>query len=1091
MIRRCYGCMKEYDDEFEICPHCGYVHGSDAVEAYHLTPGTILQNKYIVGKVLGSGGFGVTYIGWDIDLERTIAINEYLPSEFATRMPEQTQVTVFSGDREEQFTSGMVKFTDEAKRLAKFHYANGIIHIYDSFEENHTAYIVMEHLDGESLKDYMERVGTLSVAEAIDIMLPILYALKDVHAEGIIHRDIAPDNIYLTNDIDDEGKRVVKLLDFGAARFATTKHSRSLSVLIKPGYSPEEQYRSRGDQGPWTDVYACAATMYKMITGITPTDSMERAVKDDVKPISKMGISISKGAENAILNAMNIKIENRTQSVEQFIAELENEQTARKKEKIKRTDVGKWPTWLKAVSGTGAAAVAAFGILLATGVIHFDVAGLGKSTLPEGHTRVPNIVNTLIADAETKMKEAELLYTIVGKEYSDIIAKDCILSQSLVPGNVTEVNSMIDIEVSGGPELAEVPSVVGYKEEVGTKIIKDAGFGLETKEVYNSVVSKGYICAQSEEAGKMIAHNAVITLDISLGRDPNEEFKEETVTIPNFVGMTYDEAITAAAKAKISLAVSDKKYSSSFAKDTVMEQSVAAGSQASNATPVELVISLGEHLISVPDVVYRTEDEAKRILSNAELSYSITTEESETVAAGLVISQSPADGERILAGSKVSLVISKGRGTFDMPNVVNKSEADAKSTLKGLGLSVQTSFAHSDSIQSGNVISQSLSAGTKVRAGTSVNIVISSGEELFDVVNVVGKSKADATSSLQANNFNVIENTTYDDNIAEGIVMSQSLTSGQYRKNTEIVITVSLGKMPVTVSFNGNGGNASQSSATVYVTSSYGELPSASRNGYIFLGWYTAASGGSKVTSGTTVNIRNNHTLYAQWELAAPTDWTTDTSFIGNSRYTVQTKTQYSSQTRTKSRDTKTISAAASSGTPQTPNGYTFLKKENNGYTNWSAWSGYAYTDNVNNTYTQSEGKTMYRYHMFECTGCRERCWSSRDYTCDICGKSFWESEWRELWLDYRYDQAVWHTWNSGKGYIVYEGEWWFFEYALDDLNCKTLYRRSTREDVYNYTYYKDIYSSWSAWSGWGDAVVTSNELTNVQTRTVYKYTLK
>ena len=252
----CMGCMEKFSDEYQVCPYCGYIVGTKAAEALHIEPGSVLHDRYIVGRVLGFGGFGITYIGWDALLEQKVAIKEYLPSEFSTRMPGVTQVTVFNGDKKEQFRDGMKRFVDEAKRLARFHQCDGIVKVFDSFEDNNTAYIVMEYLQGETLAERLKREGTIPPEQAVEMLIPVIRSLKVVHAEGIIHRDIAPDNIFITLD----GQ--VKLIDFGAARYATTSHSRSLTVIVKPGYSPEEQYRSRGDQGSHTDTYAIGAVLY-------------------------------------------------------------------------------------------------------------------------------------------------------------------------------------------------------------------------------------------------------------------------------------------------------------------------------------------------------------------------------------------------------------------------------------------------------------------------------------------------------------------------------------------------------------------------------------------------------------------------------------------------------------------------------------------------------------------------------------------------------------------------------------------------------------------------------------------------------------
>jgi serine/threonine protein kinase len=189
---------------------------------------------------------------------------------------------------------------------------SGIVQIYDVFQENDTAYIVMEFLEGEDLGTRLKREKTISADEAVKIMVPVLEALSAVHQSKIIHRDIAPNNIFLCKD----GR--VKLLDFGAARSATGTYSKSLTVLYKEGYTAEEQYQSRGEQGPWTDVYAAAATMYKAITGVTPDGAMERRRKDRLKEPSKCGVKIEKNVERAIMNALIMDHKKRTQSAEIF-----------------------------------------------------------------------------------------------------------------------------------------------------------------------------------------------------------------------------------------------------------------------------------------------------------------------------------------------------------------------------------------------------------------------------------------------------------------------------------------------------------------------------------------------------------------------------------------------------------------------------------------------------------------------------------------------------------------------------------------------------------------------------------------------------
>ena len=393
---RCMGCMKEYEDGITVCPYCGYTSGTPAREAYHLPPETILNGRYLVGRVIGFGGFGTTYIAWDLMLEKKVAIKEYMPSDFATRAPGETQLSVYDGELGEQFEAGLKSFIDESRRLAKFNHEDGIVHIFDSFLENGTAYIVMEYLEGKTLKELLkERGGKIPYDEAVRYILPILKSLDAVHQTGIIHRDIAPDNIFLTNN----GK--VKLIDFGASRYATTLHSKSLSVILKQGYAPEEQYRSHGEQGPWSDVYAVCATLYRAITGIVPEDALERCANDKLVPPSKMGINLPNGIENAILNGLNIKAENRIQSANELAQALSGEiEVQRIKEERKKDDVGKWSKRQIVVAALSGVAIIAVVIMAVLGVFN-----LNKSLDTTLYTTVPDYIGMTLDEAKDNWNE--------------------------------------------------------------------------------------------------------------------------------------------------------------------------------------------------------------------------------------------------------------------------------------------------------------------------------------------------------------------------------------------------------------------------------------------------------------------------------------------------------------------------------------------------------------------------------------------------------------------------------------------------------------------------------------------------------------
>lgn len=315
--RLCTACMSDRGDN-SICPNCGY-NGKGECSPHHLKPGTILAGKYWLGNALGQGGFGITYIGYDLNLEIPVAIKEFFPMGYATRDSNTADsISIVSGQAQEIYEKAKDKFINEAKALAKFDDLSGIVSVKDFFQENGTAYIVMEYLEGETFKAYLERNGgSISADKAITMLLPVMKSLSEVHGYGVIHRDISPDNIMISK----KGK--IKLLDFGAARDASPNGSRSLSVQLKMGYAPEEQYRTHGKQGPWTDVYAMSATIYRAITGGFPIEALERIMDDILQPPSKLGVKIEPELEQVLMKGLSVKAENRYQDMNSFCVAIE------------------------------------------------------------------------------------------------------------------------------------------------------------------------------------------------------------------------------------------------------------------------------------------------------------------------------------------------------------------------------------------------------------------------------------------------------------------------------------------------------------------------------------------------------------------------------------------------------------------------------------------------------------------------------------------------------------------------------------------------------------------------------------------------
>ena len=279
-IRRCMKCMHALAAGETFCSECGRPYGSVETEPFALKPGTILDGKYLVGEMLGQGGFGITYIGFDLLLEQKVAIKEYYPMSTGMVSRENSTTVVWSSAvmQKSGMEKGFDSFLKEARKMAKLGGIPGVVGVKSVFIQNETAYIVMDFIEGETLLKKLQRGGPMDYGTCISLMTPIMQALAEVHKHGIIHRDISPDNIMVQSD----GKLI--LLDLGAAKDLDIQgkdgNVQSSQMVAKHGFSPVEQYGQAGKIGPWTDVYAMAATIYYCCTGVLPPSATDRMIED-------------------------------------------------------------------------------------------------------------------------------------------------------------------------------------------------------------------------------------------------------------------------------------------------------------------------------------------------------------------------------------------------------------------------------------------------------------------------------------------------------------------------------------------------------------------------------------------------------------------------------------------------------------------------------------------------------------------------------------------------------------------------------------------------------------------------------------------
>ena len=317
-VRRCMRCMHELAAEQKFCPECGRPYGSVNTESFALKPGTILDGKYLVGEMLGQGGFGITYIGFDLLLEQKVAIKEYFPMSTGMVSRENRSMVVWSNAMmgKTGTQKGFDSFLKEARKMAKLGGIPGVVGVKSVFIQNETAYIVMDFIEGETLLKKLQREGPMPFDTCLSLLTPIIQALAEVHEHGIIHRDISPDNIMVRPD----GRLI--LLDLGAAKDLDIQgrdgNVQSSQMVAKQGFSPIEQYQRNASIGPWTDVYAMAATIYYCCTGILPPPATDRTIDDTLACQPRL----TQAQFDILADCMHMRPQDRPQSMDTLLQML-------------------------------------------------------------------------------------------------------------------------------------------------------------------------------------------------------------------------------------------------------------------------------------------------------------------------------------------------------------------------------------------------------------------------------------------------------------------------------------------------------------------------------------------------------------------------------------------------------------------------------------------------------------------------------------------------------------------------------------------------------------------------------------------------
>ncbi len=552
----CMGCLRQIGLQDNICPYCGF-DPLQVQNSRYLRVGTRLAKRYIVGKELGEGGFGITYTGYDTVKKQPVAIKEYFPAGIAgrdTSIGRNQDVRPFDGKNGELYHEGLERFKKEGNAMGKVDDFVHVVNVYDYLEENNTGYIIMEYVPGITIHQKVKRDGAFSLAEMFEVLKPLMQDLQKIHEMGMLHRDISPDNIIIRPD------GVAKLIDFGSARMVETREAglqQTMTVMVRQQYAPKEQYLRKGNQGPWSDIYALCATCFFMLTGEAPISALERENEDAQKTLEECKPELGEEISQIIKKGMALQIKERYTELKELIYDLEQVIPLKAKhsvidrtlyvdrEKEKRRII--LPLWKRKKRRILLGIVGIFLILsvcislymgnwwkeeeMATKEMPQPTAVVTPESTATKSLQItmPRLKELSQESACNLIKQTDSDLVIhIEKNYHDKVKKGRVIRQSIAPGTIYEDGTYqeITLEISRGARKVMVPDVIGFKKQDGINLLKKQGLRIECIQEYSSTVPEGQVIRQSKK-GKKVKEKTVITLTISLGKKPQATQKPE------------------------------------------------------------------------------------------------------------------------------------------------------------------------------------------------------------------------------------------------------------------------------------------------------------------------------------------------------------------------------------------------------------------------------------------------------------------------------------------------------------------------------------------------------------------------------------
>jgi serine/threonine protein kinase len=584
--------QKIEDRSVTVCPRCGEQLNITSDTTRFLRPGTTLQGKFVVGKVLGAGGFGNTYIGWNKLLQCKVAIKEYFPRQLSLRDAGSGMVTVSETVSGQRFQAGLQQFLEEARSIAGLQDVKGVIQIYTFFEEYGTGYFVMEYLEGMDVKHILKlRGGRMEYEDSRRIILTVLHTLRELHARGVLHRDIAPDNVYVTK----EG--VIKLIDFGAAKHASEVSDTQAEIMLKPGYAPPEQYHRNTRQGPYTDLYAVAALFYHLLVGHKPPAANKRLENDQLQSLSQLGIQIPDRAEYAIMCCLNLKPHMRLQSANAFMEALGGEDfvpvyepqwilpaVQEQPETLlgrMRERIHGWNVFAKAALLIGMILVLSGGVVWG---VHLHNSMTRKEQLTGNMDSIPQCVGESEEDARSLLAQVDIEQINVVYRYAK--GQETPMVENMEPPSGTSVEGTDSVTLYiVNKDKVTIPDYTGKTKEEADSDLSSV-LGEKYKEIASSLYEYNYwdneknTChGQTKVSDVSVEELSELKIQISWGKK-----SDYLKTMPDLRGCTLAEAKQriAAKGLQLQLKVKEKRYSDNYSAGKIMWQSLTKGHNINN-----------------------------------------------------------------------------------------------------------------------------------------------------------------------------------------------------------------------------------------------------------------------------------------------------------------------------------------------------------------------------------------------------------------------------------------------------------------------------------------------------------------------------